>query len=74
MDNPNTGELEIKRHGYCHFINFDIFLYVNTLIHHCRALKVVIRYHIARPEYICIRVFTFSQALVDPTKKARMSS
>jgi hypothetical protein len=70
MDDPNTGELEIKRHRYCHFINVDILLYVDTLIHHCRVLKVVIRCHIARPEYICTKVFTFSQALIDSTKKA----
>ena len=48
MDDPNTGELEIKRHGYRHFINVDILLYVDTPIHHCCVLKVVIRCHIAQ--------------------------
>jgi hypothetical protein len=39
MDDPNTGELEIKRHGYGHFINVDILLYVDTPIHHCCVWK-----------------------------------
>jgi hypothetical protein len=48
MDDPNTGELETKRHGCRQFINVDILLYVDTLIHHCRVLKVMIRCHIAQ--------------------------